>query len=74
MTLDPERINEMLQIMERNKKVINEEIATLVYYMNGGLDYNDAWLTTSMQRKVMSKIIEKHFEAMNPKGSAGRLI
>jgi hypothetical protein len=58
----------MLSIMERNKKIIEEEIATLVYYMNGGLDYNDAWMTTSHQRKVMSKVIEKHFEAMAPKG------
>ena len=63
----------MLSVMERNKKIIDEEIATLVFYMNGGLDYNSAWLTTALQRKSMSKIIEKHFEAMAPKGG-GRLI
>ena len=73
MTMDPELITEMLSVMERNKKMINDEIATLVYYMNGGLDYNDAWMTTSQQRKSMSRVIEKHFEAMAPKGS-GRLI
>lgn len=54
--------------MDRNKKIIEEEIATLVYYMNGGLNYNDAWMTTAFQRKTMSKVIEKHFEAMAPKG------
>lgn len=53
--------------MNRNRKVINDEIATLVYYMNGGLDYNDAWLLTSDQRKTMAKVIEKHFKAMNSK-------
>lgn len=53
--------------MSRNRKVINDEISTLVYYMNGGLDYNDAWLLTADQRKSMSKVIEKHFKAMNPK-------
>lgn len=53
--------------MNRNRKVINDEVATLVYYMNGGLDYNDAWLLTADQRKTMSKVIEKHFKAMNPK-------
>lgn len=59
--------------MNRNRKVINDEVATLVYYMNGGLDYNDAWLLTADQRKTMSKVIEKHFKAMNPK-SGGQSI
>lgn len=53
--------------------MIEEEIATLVYYYNGGLNYNDAWMTTSRQRKTMSKVVEKHFEAMAPK-SGGKLI
>ena len=53
--------------MERNRNIINDEVATLVYYMNGGLDYNDAWLLTADQRKALSKVIEKHFKAMNPK-------
>ena len=63
----------MLSIMDRNRKMIEEEIATLVYYYNGGLNYNDAWMTTSRQRKTMSKVVEKHFEAMAPK-SGGKLI
>lgn len=71
--MDPELITEMLSGMNRNKKMIEEEIATLVYYMNGGLDYSDAYMTTSQQRRTMSKIIEKHFEAMGPK-TGGRLI
>lgn len=53
--------------MDRNRNIINEEVATLVYYMNGGLDYNDAWLLTADQRKSLSKVIEKHYKAMNPK-------
>jgi hypothetical protein len=59
----------MLATMDRNRDLIDEEVATLVYYMNGGLDWNDAWQTTAKQRKTMSKVIEKHFNAMNPKGS-----
>jgi len=73
MTMDPDLITEMLKIMDRNRKIINEEISTLVYYMNGGLDYNDAWLTTNEQRRIMSKVVERHFEAMAPK-SGGKLI
>ena len=71
--MNPELITEMLSIMERNKKMIEDEIVTLVYYMNGGLDYSDAYMTTSRQRRTMSKVIEKHFEAMGPK-TGGRLI
>jgi len=58
----------MIDTMERNRSIINEEITTLVYYMNGGLDYNDAWMLTEPQRKGFSKVIERHFKAMNPKG------
>ena len=71
--MNPELITEMLSIMERNKKMLEEEIATLVYYMNGGLSFNDAYLTTAIQRKTMSRVIEKHFEAIGPK-TGGRLI
>lgn len=60
-------IGSILATMERNRRMIDDEIATLVYYMNGGLDYNDAWLLTADQRKTMAKVIEKHFKAMNPK-------
>lgn len=53
--------------MEKNKKIIETDIATLVYYMNGGLDYNDAWAISSDQRKTMVSVIQKHFDAQNPK-------
>lgn len=56
----------MLQVMERNRSVIETDISTLVFYMKGGINYNDAWLLTEKQRKIMSKVIEKHYEAMSP--------
>jgi hypothetical protein len=62
----------MLEILEKNRNIIEEEIATLVYYMNGGLNFSDAYLTTAKQRKIMSKVVEKHFEAMAPK-TGGKL-
>lgn len=51
--------------MDRNRKVINDDIATLVYYMNGALDYNDAWMLTQDQRKTMSKVVEKHYKMLS---------
>lgn len=56
----------MLDVLAKNRLIIEEDVATLVYYMNGGLNYNDAWLLTREQRKVMTHVIERHFKAMNP--------
>lgn len=65
MTLDPNLIQDMLNAMDRNRKIINDDIASLVYYFQGGLDFNDAWLLTADQRMRMAKIVEKHFENMS---------
>ena len=56
----------MLDVLAKNRLIIEEDVATLVYYMNGGLNYNDAWLLTREQRKIMTHVIERHFNAMNP--------
>ena len=64
-TADPDKIQEMLAIMDKNRDAIETDIGTLVFYMQGGIDYNDAWLLTSSQRTKMAKIIERHYENMN---------
>ena len=56
----------MLDVLAKNRLTIEEDVATLVYYMNGGLNYNDAWLLTREQRKIMTHVIERHFKAINP--------
>lgn len=66
MTGDAGLISELLKSMESNRKIIETDIATLVFYMQGGLNYNEAWQLTLDQRQIMSKVIEKHYEAMNP--------
>ena len=66
MSGDLEQISQLLDTMENNIKVIESNIASLVFYMGGGLNYNDAWLLTVQQREVMNKVIEKHYAAMNP--------
>jgi len=59
--------------MERNRRAIQQEMATLAFYMQGGISYNDAFLLSAEQRMVMSKVIEKHYEAMSGKANS-RLI
>jgi hypothetical protein len=72
MTSDPEVIQKMISIMQRNRSTIESDISTLVFYMQGGLDYNDAWLLTLAQRKNMSSVIEKHYSALN--GNKGQML
>ena len=56
----------MISIMNKNRNIIETDIASLTFYMKGGLDYNDAFLLTTKQRKQLTVVIEKHYEAMNP--------
>lgn len=55
----------MIDQMDKNKKSVTNEVASLVFYMNGGLDYNDAWLLNADDRAVMANIIEKHHKAIS---------
>ena len=62
MTSDPELIQRMLNTMNQNRNTIEEELATLVFYMEGGLDFNDSYALSSGQRKRIAKVIEQHYE------------
>ena len=57
----------MLETLDRNRNIIETDIGTLVFYMNGGLDYDDAWLLTYDQRKRLTEVVQKHYDAANPK-------
>jgi hypothetical protein len=65
--MNPDLISEMLNIMSKNQDIIEYDVSSLVFHMQGGLDYNDAFLLTSDQRKMMFKIIQKHYDDQNPK-------
>jgi hypothetical protein len=53
----------MLAVMDKNRTIITQDVSTLVFYMNGGLNFDQAWQLSGNQRKIMSQIIEKHYEA-----------
>lgn len=63
----------MLEIMEKNRSSITTELATLAFYMEGGISFNDLYLLSSDQRSILSKVIEKHYSALNNK-KGGNLI
>jgi hypothetical protein len=53
--------------MEKNREIITVELSTLVFYMEGGISFDDAHLLSADQRKILSKTIEKHYAAMSSK-------
>lgn len=57
----------MLDVMRRNVDAIEGDVNSLVFHMNGGLDYEDAWVLTSDQRRKLVHMIQKHYEAQDPK-------
>ena len=56
----------MLDVMSRNVDAIESDVNSLVFHMNGGLDYDDAWLLTLDQRRKIVNMIQKHYDAQNP--------
>lgn len=73
MTGDPRRITDMLETMESNRKAITQEVGTLTFYMQGGISFDDAHQLSAEQRKILSKVIEKHYASMSPQ-KGGNLI
>ena len=46
--------------------LIEQDVNALVFHMQGGLDYDDAFLLTAEQRSLMAKMIQKHYDDQNP--------
>jgi hypothetical protein len=42
-----------------------KDIASLVFYLNGGLNYTDAYALTHDQMTTLSKVVSDHFEKQN---------
>lgn len=62
---DPEKIQSTLGSMTKQRQNIETEIATIVFYMQGGLNYTDAFGLTIDQLESMSSIINEHYERQN---------
>jgi hypothetical protein len=56
----------MLTVMNKNVHAVEADINSLVFHMNGGLDYDDAFLLTIDQRRNMANMIQQHYDSQNP--------
>jgi len=55
----------MLQDMERERERIEDDIALVTYYMNGGLPFDTAYSLEMSQLMRLHKTITTHFEQQN---------
>jgi hypothetical protein len=52
----------MLGSMERESIAIEKEIATVVFYTNGGLAFDCAYDLSMQQLKIISDVIQEHYD------------
>lgn len=59
---DPDEITRMLRGMESDRKQLQKHVATIVYYMQGGLNYTDAWNLSMDELSVLADVFKEHYE------------
>ena len=58
---DPEAITQLLGSMEAERKNIQKHVGIIVYYMQGGLNYTDAWSLSMDELGVLSDVFKEHY-------------
>lgn len=69
---DHEAIMDLLRGMDKERKQIEKDIAMLVFYMQGGLAYRDAYLLSNEQIEILYNTITEHYEKQNTALNGGR--
>lgn len=68
MTLDNEKIVEMLESLDKESRAIKSESLRMSWFMRGGLQYEDAMLLSSQEREIVGEIIKDHMKQTKDSG------
>jgi hypothetical protein len=68
LTLDNDAIIAWLDKMERESRALKEDVLTLCWYMRGSISYDDGMMLGQVDRKIISKIIDKNLETTKKSG------
>lgn len=68
MTLDNEKIVEMLESLDKESRAIKSESLKMSWFMRGGLQYEDAMLLSSQEREIVGEIIKDHIKQTKESG------
>ncbi len=55
----------MLRGMNQDVSRMEKDIANVVFYLNGGLNYTDAYALSNEQLKTLTDVVNDHFEKQN---------
>lgn len=59
---DTIEITQSLKSMEQERKSLEKDIGTVVFHMNGGLDFTNAYNLSLDQINLLTDIIKRHYE------------
>jgi hypothetical protein len=62
---DADEIQTLLRSMKQDVEATERDIAQLVFYLNGGLNFVDAYELTTSDLNRLSKVVSDHFEKQN---------
>lgn len=62
---DVDEIHQYLRSLEKDRKQIEKQIATVAFYMQGGLSYMDGYNLPLENLSMMMEVISEHYDKVN---------
>jgi hypothetical protein len=63
-----EQVIALLDNMDRESKVLKEDLLKMCWFMRGGLTYDDAMMLSYRDREMIAKVIDKNLETAKKTG------
>ncbi len=60
---DPQEITHLLRSMESDRQKLESDLAKLVFHMNGGISFVDAYNLSTDQMTILIEAINQHNQA-----------
>lgn len=68
MTLSEDAILALVDSYEKQSRAIRDELLRFCWYMRGGLNYTDALMLSSEERRIINEIIKENLETTKKSG------
>lgn len=68
MILDNESITQELERMDKQSRAIKDELIRIVWYMRGGISYNEAHDLSHNERETIKALIKENMETTKKSG------
>jgi hypothetical protein len=68
LNLDLAGIEKLLEGMDKEARAIKDEALRMVWWMRGGLNYEDAMLLSSVEKELIGEIIKDNMKATKDSG------